>query len=254
MLIHLTGDVGSGKTLLSTLMAMNDDRPIYSNYELNLPNYHELKPESLSKLTESTLVLIDEAYSWLDSRLSGRGINIYLTYILFQSRKRELDILMTDQLIGSIDVRYRAMTNYEIQCRKISDAEQITEENKEGIVGFLYNIIKYEQYYQIPCGKFLLQYEKAKEIFPYYKTKQIINPIDDMMMVNISKDKSDIVYQVNNAVEELLKIYPPSQITKGIVSDFCLNTNRPYNNQYIEMIYNRLKAKILSSKTIKDGD
>ena len=89
MLIHFTGDVGSGKTLFCTQVALHDKRQIYSNYNIKLPNYHDLKPEMLSILTESTLVIIDEAYTWLESRLSGRNINLYLTYILFQSDNLE---------------------------------------------------------------------------------------------------------------------------------------------------------------------
>lgn len=255
MLIHFTGDVGGGKTLFCTQIALHDKRPIYSNYKINLPNYHDLKPEMLSTLTESTLVIIDEAYTWLESRLSGRNINLYLTYILFQSRKRNLDILITDQLVGTIDLRFRAMTNYEIQCNKIIDSELVTNENPEGILGFEYTIYKCERgIFKYKISKLLMPYDIAQTIFPFYDTKQIISSIDDSLLLNITQDKRSILEDVDDVVNKLLEKYPAKSITKGIVSDYCLRNNRPPT--YIDIIYNALKAKTLLdiNKEVKTND
>jgi len=246
MLVHFTGDVGSGKTLFCTHIALHDKRPVYSNYKINLPNYNDLKPEMLSILTESSLVIIDEAYTWLESRLSGRNINLYLTYILFQSRKRNLDILITDQLVGTIDLRFRAMTNYEVQCEKINDSECETKENPEGTIGFRYTIFKCERgIYKYRIARFMMDYEFSKTIFPFYDTTQIISSIDDSLLFNITKDKTSIIEDIDNVVDELFSKYPPKLITKGIVSDYCLENNRP--KSYLDIIYNRVKARILEN-------
>src|SRR4030042_4075128 len=115
MLISIEGDVGSGKTLLSTFMAIDDPRPVYANYKINIPNFKPLKPEMLWELNKPTLIILDEAYTWLENRTSGKPINRYMSYILFQSRKRGLDFILTDQIVGTIDPRYRWMINFDIQ-------------------------------------------------------------------------------------------------------------------------------------------
>lgn len=249
MLIHITGGLGSGKTLLATILAIDDDidRNIYSNYKINSDRYIELTPEMLSTLYENSLILLDEAYTWLESRLSGRNINLYLTYILLQSRKRELDFIITDQIIGSIDVRFRIMTDYIIHCQNIIDKELIEKNNPKGLVGFLYSVFKCEEgFYRYKIGKYFFPYEDAKEYFKYFKTKEIVDTFDKSLLLNITKNKKPIIDEIEDCIQELINKYPVKNINKGIIADYCLLNDKP--NIYIDMIYNRLRAKILEFK------
>jgi hypothetical protein len=225
-LISLVGDVGSGKTLFATYLASKDNRPIFSNYKIKLPTYTDLKPETLTSLTSSCLVIIDEAYTWLESRLSGRNINLYLSYILFQSRKRGLDIILTDQLIGTIDVRFRQLTNYEIYCQNIE-------------TGFEYTIHKVNRYANYKPMKLLMPYSTAEKIFPLYDSWELISPIDDNLVFNITEDKGDIISQIDEHTKILLKS-SKSKISKPMVSDYCLRNNLP--KSFINLIYNSIKT------------
>jgi len=226
-LVSIVGDVGSGKTLFSTYIATGDSRPIYSNYKLKLKKYHDLKPETLNKLKEQSLVIIDEAYTWLESRLSGRNINLYLSYILFQSRKRGLDIILTDQLEGTIDLRFRQLTNYEIQCQNVDD-------------GFAYDIYKVSSYHQYKPMRFVMPFSIAETLFPLYDSWELINPIDDNLLFNVSEDKGDIMKEIDVIVATLLKKANANQYSKGIISDYCIRNKHP--KTYIDLIYNAIKS------------
>jgi hypothetical protein len=231
MLTHIFGDVGSGKTLLASYIASKVDKPIYANYTLKLPEYHDLKPEDLSKLKESTLVIVDEAYTWLESRLSGRNINLYMSYILFQSRKRGLDIILTDQLTGTIDLRFREMTNYEILCENIEH-------------GFEYQISKISRFGNYRIRKLIMPYHTAEKIFPLFDSWQLIDPIDKNMLFNVTEDKGEIIGDVDKAANWLIEQFPINRITKGVVSDFCLRENIP--KFMVDMIFNSIKVKSIN--------
>ncbi len=236
-LIQLLGDVGSGKTLFSTYLASLETRPVYANYKIDIPTYRLLVPEILVNLNESSLVILDEAYSWLESRTSGKHLNKFMSYILFQSRKRGIDMVLTDQLLGTIDVRFRQMTNYEIHCRQIAD------------VGFEYRMFKLSGWVKPRPVTLIFPYQYAERIFPLYDSWELINPIDDELIFNVTQDKTEIIKDVDEVAEYLLSQYDANDITKGIVADYCLRNGYPKN--YTEHIYNSLKARSLKSSPSK---
>ena len=236
MLISAIGDVGSGKTLLATYLASKDERPIYSNYKIKLPNYHDLKPEILSVINTSSLIIIDEAYTWLESRLSGRDINLYSSYILFQSRKRGLDIILTDQLDITIDVRYRMMTNFLVFCQQ-------TER------GFEYTFQKMSRLLSYRPKKKMMPFSVAEKIYPLYDSWELINPIDDNLLFKVSENKGDILKIIDKITAALLKQAPASEYTTGIIEDICLRNQYP--KSYVKLIYNSIKASKLNIPKIK---
>ena len=227
-LISVIGDVGSGKTLFATYIALHDPRKVYSNYKIKRKKWELLKPETLVKLQSESLVIIDEAYAWLESRLSGRNINLYLSYILFQSRKRKMDIILTEQLESTIDVRYRNMINYEVICEKDVD-------------GFHYQLLKYGR--KNGMAKLFMPYSVAEKIFPKYNTLELINPIDENMIFDIAEDKDDYVKTIDKTVNKLLKKAPPKAWKKGMVEDYCLRNRLP--KAFVQYIYNAIQAKRL---------
>ena len=232
MLISIEGDVGSGKTLLETYIAVTDDRPVFSNYHIKLDRYNELKPETLMKLPTSSLVLMDEAYSWLESRTSGKAANLYFSYVLFQSRKRGLDIIMTNQLIGTVDLRYRSMVNVEIQCEPSEH-------------GFEYTVRKLSRFRQYRPMKWTMPFETAEKIYPLYDSWEPISPIDDDLMFKITKDKTDIMNEVDKHAEKIWNMYPGKSIKKGIVSDYCMREEMP--KSYADLIMNRIRVMQLET-------
>jgi hypothetical protein len=230
-LVSILGDMGSGKTLLATYFALNDKRKVYSNYEIKIKNYRDLKPEMLAVMNEPSLIIIDEAYTWIESRRSGSDPNQFFSYILFQSRKREMDILLTNQLRSTIDVRFRNLTNYEIYAQHLPD------------IGFEYYLIKKSSFNTYRPMRFILPYKLAEKIYPKYNSWELINPIDDNLLLSVSEDKSSIIAETDSHVDKLLKKAPANKYTRGIIVDYCLRNNLP--KVYIDMIFNAIKASSL---------
>ena len=227
-LIQLLGDVGSGKTLLATAFALYEKRPVYANYKIKIPNYHEMRPEILAKLNIPSLAILDEAYAWIESRRSGKPINTFMSYILFQSRKREIDFILTDQLLGTIDVRFRQMTNYEIHCRHIVD------------IGFQYTFYKLSGFTTYQPTTYIMPYSVAEKIYPLYDSWELINPIDDEMIFNITQDKGEIIKEVDEVVNYLLNQASAKEYRKGDIADYCLRHGYP--KTHVDLIYNAIKA------------
>jgi ABC-type dipeptide/oligopeptide/nickel transport system ATPase component len=192
-LISIIGDVGSGKTLLATYLAAQDTRDVYANYKINIDRYHDLTPEILITLNYPSLSILDEAYTKIESRMSGRKLNEYMSYVLFQSRKRQMDIIITDQLVSSIDVRYRMLTNYEIFCEAVDD-------------GFKYIIEKKSMYSTFKPSYFFMPFELAEKVYPLYDTFQKIEAVNEDMLFEITEDKTEIIKKIDLEVIKMLKI------------------------------------------------
>jgi deoxyadenosine/deoxycytidine kinase len=235
MLVNVDGDVGSGKTLLTTHIANKDTRPVFANYHINIPRFTYLEPEmlfSMKNKNEPRIVIIDEAYNWLESRLSGRPINVYSSYILFQSRKRGIDFFLTDQLFETIDLRFRKMVNIEIYCEAVPE-------------GFEYIIQKISRRKVFKPKKLIMPYKYAETIFPLYDSWEFIDPIDKDMMFKVSQNKTSIIEDIDKIVDELLEIAEAKSYTKGIVEDYCLRNDYP--DSYVKMIFNTIKARKIAS-------
>lgn len=162
MLIVILGNYGSGKTLLLTYFALKTKRKIFSNFKINTDNYNTLEVLDLLELPNNIDVFLDEAYTWLESRLSGKAINRYLSYILLQSRKRTLDIYCTAQLFSTIDVRFRHKSDIIIECHKFKD-------------GFHYKIFNRNTFKR---KYFVLPFDLAKKYYSYYDTYEIVEPYE----------------------------------------------------------------------------
>jgi len=159
-LISVLGPIRAGKTLFLTYFGTKLTRPIYSNYKLNLPNYKPLTLAILKKLPNNVNVYMDEGYTWLESRISGSRLNKLISYLLFQSGKRGLDIYITAQLFSSVDLRFRQQSSLIIYCKKINDDFYYTIHNREK------NTFKH----------LVMPKEIAKNYFPLYDTYEIIEP------------------------------------------------------------------------------
>lgn len=221
----IDGWIGKGKTLLMTYFATIVDKPVYANYQIDIPNFRTLSPEILPEINEPSLILIDEAYTWLESRKSMSNISIYLSYILYQSRKRGLDFILTVQDISSVDIRFRNHADYIIHA--------------EGLKDDVYR-------YSMTRGRksdrkvnLSLSMDKAKEIYKIYDTMQMVNPIDENMISDIATNPEILNNRIDEIVDKIEQTFPPDfKITKPIIKDFCLREKLPH--KYADMIYNRM--------------
>lgn len=228
-LTALVGDIGAGKTLFLTNQAIEDDRPVYSNYEIKIDRYHDLTPEMLVDIEGPALVVIDDAYDWLESRLSGRDINRYFSYVYFQSRKRKLEFLISIQLLSTIDLRYRDMITYLVLAESIDDK------------GFQYTIVKSTMHKQKSKVLFL-PYESAKELFPMYNSWEYMPTIDAELMSKVVEATNPEGFNklIATLANKVLLKYPNQKITKGMVKDYLIFSEQPVNHR--EDVYNRVQT------------
>jgi hypothetical protein len=228
MLCIVVGDLGSGKTLLLTYIASHTpDCPILANYTLKIPNYQKLEPETLLDANlgkGKKLILMTEAYTWLESRTSGKGTNLYLSYVLFQSRKRGLDFYLDAQLGSTIDVRFREMANIVILCEKVKE-------------GFRYDIIKRSYTNPVRMAQ-LLTFAKAEKYYPMYDTTELTLPsnMQELSMEFLFNDPQ----KLNILIEEaIIKIGDIGKITKERVE--IAITQKGYPQKLARYVYMKLK-------------
>lgn len=118
MLIGITGQMGSGKTLLMTILGKTlsqvFDVPLFSNYSVlgaeRIYFYNQLWE------IEKAIILLDEVWLNIDARFWGK--NVYFTRWINQTRKKNVLVFYTTQHFSQVDVRLRRGTDLLIWCFK----------------------------------------------------------------------------------------------------------------------------------------
>jgi len=198
MLVSVLGNIRNGKTLFLVYIATKLIRDVYSNFKLNLPHYKQLTLSVLSNLPNNVNVFIDEGYTWLESRISGSKLNKLISYLLFQSGKRGLDIYITAQLFSSVDLRFREQSSLIVYCEKINGNFFYTIHNKE----------------KNTWKTLILTKQFAKKYYPLYDTFEIIEPAN---MRNL-----ELEYIKDDPVALLLKV---KEISNEIKNDLNVITH-----------------------------
>jgi len=188
LIIGIVGNPGSGKTLLTTALAMGDlDKGIqaFSTYKISykanelhvvyidwgrLIGWLQLHAKRRFKMGSASLS-IDEGYQGMDSRESSSKANRLLSYGLFQSRKLGLgNVRFNAQLATSTDKRIRRIADVWITC----EAEPRPEFN--GLTRFDADF----SYTAFPASgaqpeEAYLRWEDAlAKIIPYYNSMEIV--------------------------------------------------------------------------------
>ena len=121
-IIAIVGDVGTGKTLFSTILGFLNyllfERDVLSNYVVKYP-YKNLNIEDIIKFKpklQNKVILIDEMPVIMDSRRSQKKSNLILSYFFNQTRKRGVLLYYTSQGWKLVDIRLRNRTNYLVVC------------------------------------------------------------------------------------------------------------------------------------------
>lgn len=229
------GDVGSGKTLLLAYLGtkVKPEIPIYANFKLNLPNYKPLEPEQLMDLPyDRAEIYIDEGYTAVDSRRSSSNMNRYYSYILFQSRKRGLDIYLTAQEPRVVDIRFKEMAKIIIFCNEINE-------------GFNYLILyrrsflldDYDEY------GFTMPYEVAKKYYGVYHTKAVVETeaITDMKNDFIFADRQKMTALIHKAFNDIKGDI--TTFSKGAVEMALIE--KGYPQRLTKFVYVKVKDAII---------
>lgn len=117
----MTGVKGSGKTCYTTAglcEAYQHGKQVYANYHLYFP-YTPLDMEDIIENMgnlQNVSIAIDEAQIYFDCRMSASKQNRLFSYLMLQSRKRNVDITMTSQQLWNVDVRIRRNLDYLCEC------------------------------------------------------------------------------------------------------------------------------------------
>lgn len=218
-LVIVNGSLGSGKTLFLVIDGCrlhSNNKTIYSNFNLKFPDGKKAKKLTLDLLTpelNNCTVLIDEAYAWLESRTSMKSINRYLTYILFQSRKRNLDFYLTTQLTSTIEMRFQNLADHQVTARFIK-AHSLYSKSV-----FLYEVKSYTTSGKIIKRMFTMDFKIAKNYFELYDTREVIR-VDkeaDYMYELLKRNKKKYNEKLNSLASEVMDILQGTKVTKDTV-------------------------------------
>jgi hypothetical protein len=230
MLTLIIGTLGSGKTLFATIIACHtpSSTNIFANYELRLPNYTPLEPELLMQKDTHGLIIIDEAYVWLESRTSGNKANRYLSYILYQSRKKGFNFILTAQNISSVDRRYREQADIIVLCNNNAKKQR-----------FEYFIYKKQFLSYLKAIRYL-SYANAEKYYKYYDTAQLVMPpaMKKLSYSFILNDNDKLDKLINKICSELHYI---DKITKDNIERELIKLDYP--KELAKYVYAQLKQK-----------
>ena len=194
--------------------------------KLELKNYIPLEINDLIKMKfDKGNIFIDEAYTWLESRTSSSTLNRYLSYIIFQSRKRTIDIYTTSQMFSSVDIRFREQSNIIIKCKRI----------KKGFHYWIYQVGKHN------IKTFILPYENAKKYFDIYDTYEIIEPNQkqELEFKLIEKNPKHLFERVKKISEIIRDKVDNLKITHDSIKAYLLMNG--FNTSYEKYVYLYLK-------------
>ena len=170
VLIADIGNYGSGKTLTMTTMgylAHLQRIPIYTNYEVSFPHTRIESIEDLDNISNG-LALLDEFWYTLDSRASNTKVNRTISVIISKSRKRNLDIITTEQDLSLLDLRLRERLHYVWLPRLYLDNNGLPAVAKVLILkrNFLGNWEPLPRSLVLDVSSALDKYDTAEELMP----------------------------------------------------------------------------------------
>jgi SpoVK/Ycf46/Vps4 family AAA+-type ATPase len=220
------GNLGSGKTLLLTILAFISKKPVVSNFKLDIgKSIREFDIRTFMKAEyQDSVVLMDEIYIYLESRLSMSKKNRYASYILFQSRKKNLELYGTVQLARTVDLRYRNLADCFIHA--------------EGLTKFGY---KYTQYdlKKNSVRTIYLPIENAKQFYKMFNTNEIVMDRKEFES-DFFKTEEEKAEYVKKYASEIVGSFSGRTITKGMVSTYMFD--HKLLKCYATIIYDRIKT------------
>lgn len=238
-LATILGNLGSGKTLFTVIIASDSKLPVVSNFKLNLPNV-ECLPFELNKFLKAEysdcIIILDEAYTYLESRISQSELNRIMSYILFQSRKKNVTIYLTAQLFSTIDKRYRELSEFlVIAYRKNLD-----------FADFVYYV-----YSKTKKRKIVIPFTKAVDFFKYYDTNEVVFERDEKLDFRLKdgKEKSNDIDEIAILVKEHYAKIGIEKITKDMVKLYFTITELP--EFLVGSVYTKLSIENKKSKQKK---
>lgn len=188
---------------------------------------------------EEAMLILDEGYEWLDARLSTTKVNMYFSYVLFQSRKRGLDIYVTAQEIRTLDIRFKEMANIIVYCEKYSEIDNPSN------YYYQYTFIVREILRNI-TSTFIMDKDVCEKIYPLYHTKDIIQSdrMLDMSEAFVFSNRTKLLNMITVAYNDIKGEI--NTVTKDAIETALLEHNYP--TRLTKFIYTKMKKDRLKNK------
>jgi len=234
-LIAIFGDRGSGKSLLLTRFALKSNLPFFSNYKIYAdnektkfhPRYNELHPEEILKFNANPKeILITEAYEYFESRLGMGAFQRYMSYTIFQSRKKNSHFIIDSQLDDSIDHRFTRLCDYIIVAECEHDGFQYYCSNKKFV------------------NSFFIPFKQAEKFWDKYDSWEIVttSQIEDLGKQIETTNKPKLKARLKELEIKFFEEYgemDKKRITHAVVENFLLDCEE--SDVYESFLYARLQ-------------
>lgn len=237
MLVVIYGKLGSGKTAILTALGLySEKRLVYSNYKVDFEEFDKIVKEfNVSLLLKDgynpSVVLIDEAHDYFESRLSNSIDNILGSKLLFQSRKKGMDLLLTLQEIRTLDIRFRELIDVLIYCENFKDLK---------IFRFIVKTKRNRIVYLVP-------HERIDLIFKLYDTYEVVVSDRTKELLERYSSFEEKQNQIDKHIIDFMNflkdynIMKETKVTTEVTKTFCNKYKLPTNSQYISLL--KLEAK-----------
>lgn len=210
MLWGYCGLLGSGKTtgLVAQLLEFKKEGYLIKTYGVKTTFSEELNIDEILNFELSNCVIgLSEAYTILDSRVNSNAER-NITYFVLQSRKRNVHIVYDAQLMSSIDLRLRFMTDKVILCQKDSDGEyRVNKETgvkEEIIYGFTYSC--FDRGEILTSQKYISWDNAMKCIFPNFDTYEVVMPMQ-LQDKNMTMEKIVAIYKDCSTKDSFVSVF-----------------------------------------------
>ena len=237
MLWIILGDYGSGKTIRLVLEGVSSDRDVYGNFTLDIDNYTRITPMDLKHINSNALVILDEMQTWLESRVSMSFLNRFITNIIDQADKKDIDYFGTAHLLSSIDVRFRDNVHRIIICERIGKEDpERTRTNDHRDFRF-----KTMNTFTGKVKKKRLRYKKSVKYFELYDTHEIIEyPNQNDLELDLAlKQDPERAYGILFDIARDIKDKDGSDITHASIELTLLQNG--YSAKHGRLVYSCLK-------------
>jgi hypothetical protein len=211
MITLFFGKLRSGKTTLQTALGHDDyldGKKIYSNYKVEFAEMidpYTLLDENI-KLNNCTL-LLDEIYTLLESqRQQNRGTRL-ASYFIFQSGKKDVDIMGTAQLLNSVSYRAVDLSDIQVHARKVVDPSIKDVNNPRQIREFVYTVFEDFRY----SYKFRLKFDDLYPIMKMFNTLEVVYP-------------TEMVGHHGVTIESIIELYKDMPTKKSFVAMLRVKT------------------------------
>ena len=241
-LMDIYGDRGSGKTLIMTYFAVKADKlniPTIADYKLNLPNFVPLQIDDLLNLSYDTaLVQFDEFDVYMNNRRSMSNLSLFINNAIKQSRKKNLDIMSSTQLLDTIDWRFTELTNISIIAYGIIEIKK-----KEF---FRYDIVL-KSMFGNKIRKLLLPVDFMSTIWNLYDTDEPIIQHDIKELTLDIKDQKALNKEVERVTQKIIDSrvefgLGDKKITEKKLHDILLQLEEPESLAFY--VSSRLNQKL----------